>query len=61
MVCICKDFMWVIYFFEEICNELDNCIGIFKLDIILAFLKFLVFLWKKIKLGIFYVYLVLVI
>lgn len=54
--------MWVIYFFEEICNELDNCIGvIFKLDIILAFLKFLVFLWKKIKLGIFYVYLVLVI
>lgn len=51
IVCTCKDPMWAIYLPEETCNELDNCTGIPKLDIILASPKFPVPLWKKIKLG----------
>lgn len=40
IVCTCKDPMWAIYLPEETCNELDNCTGIPKLDIILASPKF---------------------
>lgn len=57
IVCTCKDPMWAIYLPEETCNELDNCTGIPKLDIILASPKFPVPLWKKIKLGTLHAYL----
>lgn len=57
IVCTCKDPMWAIYLPEETCNELDNCTGIPKLDIILVSPKFPVPLWKKIKLGTLHAYL----